>query len=44
MKLLAKWLLSACALLCVAYVYEGVQVRSFPAALLAAFVIGLFNV
>jgi putative membrane protein len=44
MKLLLKWLLSAVALLCVAYIYHGVEVRSFPSALLAAFVIGLFNV
>ena len=44
MRLLFKWLLSAAALLCVAYVYSGVEVRSFGAALGAAFVIGLFNV
>jgi putative membrane protein len=43
MKLLAKWLLSATALLFVAYVYHGVEVKSFTSALLAAFVIGLFN-
>ena len=43
MKLLVKWLLSAVALLAVAYVYTGVEVRSFGAALIAAFVIGLFN-
>ena len=43
MKLLAKWLLSAAALLLVAYLYEGVEVRSFTAALIAAFVIGLLN-
>lgn len=43
LKLLAKWLLLASALLFVAYVYEGVQVRSFGAAMLAAFVIGLLN-
>lgn len=43
MKLLLKWLLSATALLAVASVYSGVQVKSFPAALIAAFVIGLFN-
>jgi len=43
MKLLAKWLLSAAALLLVAYVYSGVEVRSFTAALIAAFVIGLLN-
>ena len=44
MKLILKWLLSAAALLCVAYVYNGVEVRDFTAALVAAFVIGLFNV
>ena len=44
LKLLAKWLLSASALLFVAYVYSGVQVTSFGSALLAAFVIGLLNV
>ena len=43
MKLLLKWLLSAVALLCVAYLYSGVVVSSFGAALVAAFVIGLFN-
>ena len=44
MKLLLKWLLSAAALLVVAYIYSGVQVNSFTSALIAAFVIGLFNV
>lgn len=44
MRLLLKWLLSAAALLCVAYLYGGVEVKSFGAALAAAFVIGLFNV
>ncbi|MEY4099482.1 MAG: hypothetical protein RL300_653 [Pseudomonadota bacterium] len=43
MKLLLKWLLSATALLCVAYLYSGVVVSSFGAALIAAFVIGLLN-
>ena len=43
MKLIVKWLLSACALLAVTYVYTGVQVSSFGAALLAAFIIGLLN-
>lgn len=43
LKLIVKWLLSAAALLFVAYVYNGVQVRSFESALLAAFVIGLLN-
>ena len=42
-KLIVKWLLSAAALLFVAYIYGGVQVSSFPAALGAAFVIGLLN-
>jgi len=44
MKLIVKWLLAACALLVVAYLYDGVQVRSFPSALIAAAVIGLFYV
>jgi putative membrane protein len=42
-KLLVKWLLSASALLFVAYVYSGVEVTSYTSALLAAFVIGLLN-
>ncbi len=43
MKILAKWVLSAAALLFVAYIYSGVQVKTFTAALIAAFVIGLLN-
>ena len=43
MKLLIKWILSALALLCVAYLYSGVEVRSFGAALIAALLIGLCN-
>ena len=43
MKLIVKWLLSAAALLAVAYLYRGVQVTSFGSAMIAAFVIGLFN-
>ncbi len=43
MKILVKWLLSAAALLAVAHFYSGVQVTNFGAALVAAFVIGLFN-
>lgn len=42
MKLLLKWLLAACSLLLVAYLYPGVQVRSFGSALVAAAVVGLF--
>ena len=43
MKLIAKWLLSAAALLFVANVYSGVQIPGFGAALVAALVIGLLN-
>ncbi len=43
MILILKWLLAACALLVVAYLYPGVQVQSFTSALIAAAVIGLFN-
>ena len=43
MKLISKWLLSAAALLAVAYLYSGVQVSGFTTALIAAFVIGLLN-
>jgi putative membrane protein len=43
LKLFAKWLLSAAALLFVAYLYGGVQVKTFSAALIAALVIGLLN-
>ena len=44
MKMILKWLLSAAALLAVAHLFSGVQVASFTSALLAAAVIGLFNV
>ena len=44
LKLIAKWLLSASALLFVAYIYGGVQVRGFGSAMLAALVIGLLNI
>ena len=43
LKLIAKWVLSASALLFVAYVYSGVEVRSFATAMVAALVIGLLN-
>lgn len=43
MKMIVKWLLSAAALLAVAHLYNGVEVTSFGSALIAAFVIGLFN-
>jgi len=44
MKLILKWLLSATALLALAHLYSGVEVKSFGAALIAAFVIGLLNI
>jgi len=44
MKLLAKWLLSAIALLAVAQLYSGVELQGFATALVAALVIGLFNI
>jgi putative membrane protein len=40
---LARWIVNAAALLLVAYIYPGVQVESFLAALLAALVLGLVN-
>jgi putative membrane protein len=43
MKLIVNWLLSATALLAVAYLYSGVAVTSFTAALLAAAVLGALN-
>ena len=43
MRLILKWLLSALALLTVAYFYHEVQVSSFGSALIAAAVIGFLN-
>jgi putative membrane protein len=43
MKLIARWLLLAAALLLVAYLYPGVTVTSFGSAMIAAFVLGLLN-
>ena len=43
MKLIVRWLLLAAALLLVAYLYPGVSVTSFSAAMIAAFVLGLLN-
>jgi putative membrane protein len=42
-KLIARWFLLAAALLLVAYLYPGVIVSSFGAAMIAAFVLGLLN-
>jgi putative membrane protein len=43
LKLIAKWLLSAAALLFIAYLYNGVQVTAFSSALAAAVVLALLN-
>ncbi len=43
MKTIVRWLLLASALLLVAYLYPGVSVKSFGSAMIAAFVIGIFN-
>ena len=43
MKLILNWLLSAAALLAVAYLYSGVVVTSFTGALIAAAVLGALN-
>jgi len=43
LALLARWIVNAAALLLVAYLYPGVQVASFTAALIAALVLGLVN-
>jgi putative membrane protein len=43
LTLLARWIVNAAALLLVAYMYPGVQVGSFTAALIAALVLGLVN-
>jgi putative membrane protein len=43
MRLIIRWLLLAAALLLVTHLYRGVTVSSFGDAMLAAFVIGLFN-
>lgn len=43
MKLLLTWILHASALMALAYLYSGVEVQSFGAALSAALVIGLLN-
>jgi len=43
MKLLVRWFLLAAALLLVPQLYSGVTVESYASALIAAFVLGLFN-
>jgi putative membrane protein len=43
LTLIARWIINAAVLLLVAYIYPGVQIESFGAALLAALVLGLVN-
>jgi putative membrane protein len=43
LTLIARWIINAAALLLVAYLYPGVAVESFAAALIAALVLGLVN-
>ena len=43
MKTLVRWCLLAAALLLVAHLYPGVEVRSFASALIASLVLGLLN-
>jgi putative membrane protein len=43
MKTIVRWMLLAAALLLVAYLYPGVSVTSFGAAMVAALVLGLLN-
>ena len=43
LSLLARWVVNAAALLLVAYLYPGVAVDSFMAAMIAALVLGLVN-
>ena len=43
LMLLARWVVNAAALLLVTYLYPGVHVESFFAALIAALVLGLVN-
>ena len=43
MKLLIRWLLSATALILIAYYVPGIAVKSFYSALVAALILGLIN-
>ena len=43
MKLIVRWMLLAAALLLVAHLYSGVEVKSFGSAMIAALVLGLLN-
>lgn len=43
LMLLARWLVNAAALMLVAWLYTGVQVDNWTAAIIAALVLGLVN-
>lgn len=43
LRLTLRWFLLAAALLLVDHLYDGIELRSFPAALIAALVLGLLN-
>ena len=43
MKTLIRWMLLAAALLLVAHLYPGVEVKSFTSAMITALVLGLLN-
>ena len=43
LSMIARWIVNAGALLLVAYLYGGVQIKDFGAALIAALVLGLVN-
>ena len=43
LNLIARWIINAAALLLVAYLYPGVTVADFWAAMIAALVLGLVN-
>ena len=43
MRLLLVWLINAVALIALPYLMSSIQVDSFPAALIAALVLGLIN-
>jgi putative membrane protein len=43
LHLIARWIVNAAALMLVAYLYPGVSMTSFGAALVAALVLGLVN-
>ena len=43
MSLIVRWFINALALMLVAYLYSGVQVKDIVAALVAALVLGLVN-